>query len=478
MRSWPSAEGSPGWPGPPPSPLVDRVLHLARLLRTSGVEVSTGELIDAVRALGHLDLADRGTLRAGLRATLAKEPAAVARFDRLFDVVFRTAPGADDGASGVGARPPSAPPSGPPPAPAAVADAVLAALRAGDRDALQLLAARAVALYSGMADGEGSERHFLHRVLRALDLSRMLSAAMQQLRRDGELTELELALRRGELVRLLEEFRRQLAAELAGRMAARPGPLDEVDVPPAVDPADRELVRLAPAERAELRRLVRPLALQLAARVGRRRRARVTGRVDLRRTVRRSLQSGGVPMDLVLRRRHPHRPEVMLLCDVSGSVADFAQFTFSLVHALHDELRRVRSFAFVDGVAEVTDLFEHAAYDVPVARFVERRGVIRLDGHSDYGAVFGQFGRDFLHDVTSRTTVIVTGDARGNYRDPGGPAFRAIAARARRVFWLNPTPASSWDAEDAVMAVYRPYCDGAFEVRTLRQLADVIARLV
>jgi hypothetical protein len=168
----------------------------------------------------------------------------------------------------------------------------------------------------------------------------------------------------------------------------------------------------------------------------------------------------------------------VLLCDVSGSVAQYARFTFALVHALQDELRHVRSFAFVDGVAEVTDLFGRATYDVAVGRLVERPGVVRLDGHSDYGAVFRGFEAEHAGDVTARTTVVVLGDARSNYRDPGAAAFGELARRARRVYWLHPEPTSAWDEEDAVMAAYLPHCHGAYEVRSLRQLGDAIAQLV
>ena len=453
--------------------MLDRVLQLAHLLRRSAVEVSTGELVDAAQAMQHLDLLDRETLRVGLRATMVKDPAAASRFDRAFDRAFRATD--DDPAAGPASAAPAARPApASTTAEAGLADAVLEALRAGDVDGLKRLAAMAVDHYADLDGAGGGERYFLHRVLRALDLSRLLSAALQQQRGNGELSELELALRRREMVRLLEEFRRQLAAELASRLR----PFDDVQGPTAPDPADRDLLRLSPAEKDELRRAVRPLARQLAARIARRRRGRSAGRIDLRRTFRRSLSSGGVPVDVVTRRRHPHRPEVMLLCDVSGSVAEFAQFTFALVNALHDELPRVRSFAFVDGVAEVTDLFARAAYDVPAARLVERPGVVRIDGHSDYGAVFDHFGQRFLADVTARTTVIVTGDARCNYRDPRPAAFAALAQRARRVFWLNPDPRASWDEEDSVIGAYRPQCDGVFEVRTLRQLSDVIADLV
>ncbi len=450
---------------PEPAPLLDRVERLADTLRRAGVAVSTGDVIDAVRALGHVDLLDRETVRAVLRATLAKDPVAVDRFDAVFGRVFGAVPaepGRESPAASTAYRA----------TPTETSAAVLAALRAGDPDQLRLLAARAVELYAGDVEA-GRERYLLQRVLRALDLSRMMAAAMQQLRRDGELDEFSLLLARNDLRRLLEEFRRALAAEIAARR-----PLDGMVVPEREDPVDVDLARLAPAELAELRRIVRPLARQLAARIGRRRRPRSTGRLDVRRTVRHSIQSGGVPLDLHNRRRHPHRPDVALLCDVSGSVADFAQFTFDLVNAVHAELANVRSFAFVDGVAEVTDLFAEARYDLQVARVIERRGVVGLDGHSDYGRVFGEFERRYLEAVSHRTTVIVTGDARGNYRDENVAAFARLAERARRLFWLNPEPHEEWGEDDSLIEVYRPHCDGVFEVRTVRQLADVIAQLV
>jgi uncharacterized protein with von Willebrand factor type A (vWA) domain len=149
-----------------------------------------------------------------------------------------------------------------------------------------------------------------------------------------------------------------------------------------------------------------------------------------------------------------------------------------LVHALHTELRGVRSFAFVEGVAEVSDLFRDAVYDLHVNRIVERRGVVGLDGHSDYGRALTEFADRYLECVTARTTLIVCGDARGNYRPSGREVFARVASRARRVYWLNPESREEWDADDSTMAEYVAHCHGAFEVRTLRQLADVIAELV
>ena len=456
----------------PPHPLIGRVEVLVDQLRRRGIAVTTGAVIDAFTALTHLPLDERESVKAGLRATLVKSSDPTAEFDRAFRAVFA---GATDWHGDEPTSEQESLPSAP--SPGQLSNALLQAMQNGDEAQIAILAQQAVDALAGLDDGaEHSERYYLHKVMRAIDLSRMLSAAMQQLRRDGELTELELMLARNDFAAMLEQFRRRLAAEIAARMADR---VDHADVDIGAALADRDMLQLSSLELGELRRVIQPLARQLAARISSHRRLRSTGRLDPRRTVRRSLQAGGVPLDVVMRRRHPHRPDLVLLCDVSGSVAEFAQFTFTLVHALHDELRRVRSFAFVDGIAEVTDLFESAQHEIHVNRFVERRGVLGDDGHSDYGRAFTRFVEQHLADaVSSRSTVIICGDARTNYRPDGADALRAIAQQARRVFWLNPEPEDEWGATDSAMHDYRAYCRGAFEVRSLRQLGDVIASLV
>ena len=426
-------------------------MSLVDQLRRRGIDVTTGATIDAVAALAHLPLMEPDAVKAGLRATLVKSSDPTGEFDRAFRAVFAGIGGPVVDTSAADAPQEQQPVA---PTPGQLSSALLQAMQQGDDAQIAFLAQQAVDAFAGLdGDDEHSERYYLHRVMRAIDLSRMLSAAMQQLRREGELTELELLLARNEFAEMLEQFRRRLAAEIATRMAAGHHGHAEVDIGTTL--ADRDMLQLSALELSELRRVVQPLARQLAARISSHRRLRSTGRLD------------------------PRRPELVLLCDVSGSVAEFAQFTFTLVHALHDELRRVRSFAFVDGIAEVTDLFESAEHEIHVNRFVERRGVLGDDGHSDYGRAFSRFVEHHLADaVSSRSTVIICGDARTNYRPDGADALKAIAAQARRVFWLNPEPETEWGSSDSAMDDYRAYCRGAFEVRSLRQLGDVIASLV
>ena len=292
-------------------------------------------------------------------------------------------------------------------------------MQQGDDAQIAILAQQAVDALAGFDDeAEHSERYYLHKVMRAIDLSRMLSAAMQQLRREGELTELELMLARNEFAAMLEQFRRRLAAEIAARMTGSGVDHADVDIGSAL--ADRDMLELSSLELSELRRVVQPLARQLAARISSHRRLRSTGRLDPRRTVRRSLQAGGVPLDVVMRRRHPHRPELVLLCDVSGSVAEFAQFTFTLVHALHDDC---------DGCAASRSSM--ASPRSPTCS--RRRGTRSMStasssdaacsattGTATTGARSRRFVEHHLADcVSSRSTVIICGDARTNYRPDG-----------------------------------------------------------
>jgi uncharacterized protein with von Willebrand factor type A (vWA) domain len=161
----------------------------------------------------------------------------------------------------------------------------------------------------------------------------------------------------------------------------------------------------------------------------------------------------------------------MLLCDVSGSVAEFAKFTLSMVHALHAELPRLRSFVFADGLAEVTELLESSPGVIDTRLLLSRPGVVRGDGHSDYGAVLRHLLDEHGSAVSRDSVVIICGDARANYRPARADLLRAVHGQARQVHWLNPEPRASWDSTDSRIGEYRPECDTVTEVRNLRQLS-------
>lgn len=175
-------------------------------------------------------------------------------------------------------------------------------------------------------------------------------------------------------------------------------------------------------------------------------------------------------MDPAWRKRHRSRPRLLVLCDVSGSVAEFAKFTLSLLHALHAELPRVRSFVFTDGVAEVTDLVESSPGVIDTRLLMSRPGVVRGDGHSDYGTVLRHFLDEHGRELSLDSVVIICGDARANYRPPRGDLLHVLHGRVRAIHWLNPEPGRDWDTTDSRIGEYTPDCDTVTEVRNLRQL--------
>ena len=197
--------------------------------------------------------------------------------------------------------------------------------------------------------------------------------------------------------------------------------------------------------------------------------------VDIRRTLRGSLETGGVPLRLSYRPKRPRRPEIYVLCDVSTSVTSASVFFLSVLHALHDSFRRLRSFVFIERISEVTEVFEHERDFRAAAERVSREGgVADISGYTDYGRVWLEFLNEIAADLGPRSTVIVLGDARTNGREPHAEIFGRVAARAGRLFWLNPEPKLYWNYGDSVMSAYEPYCDGTFECWTTAQLVNFV----
>jgi uncharacterized protein len=488
-----------GDPPPPPEAagpwrparsLETSLLEFFHRLREAGVPVSMVEVLDAFACLAHVDLADRAQFRAALFATLVKRPEDQRAFGVLFDVCFPLTRAPADQPGPAGAPQPDPPDAGPPvgertpageegdgvvhspPDPSdELLAALLEALRQGDEAALRSLAGLAVDRFGGLeVQPEASERYYLYRILRQVELYRLLAMAL------GDSDDPEGAARHGreELARRIEDFRRLLAEQLRHRMAVSVGAEQVAELYRERQLDDVDFLAANASQLRELRQAVRPLARKLASRAAQRRRLRRHGRLDVRRTVRRSLSSGGVPVDPAFRAVRASKPDLYVLADVSGSVIEFAKFTLSLLHAMNQEFAKLRSFVFVDGVDEVTGILDQGGHRMDLRGAFARAKVVADDGHSDYGNVFRRFAERYGGDVDARSTLIVMGDARNNYRDPGLEAFQDLAQRSRRQYWLNPEPRADWDSTDSIMATYAPACDRVFEVRTLRQLTACV----
>ncbi len=456
-------------------------------LREAGVPVSTVEAIDALEAVVVVDLADRAALKAALGATLVKSARHLDAFDTAFEVFFglgRPPPPAEADIGGESASSDSSSPQGGSGGLESLAELLAAAMGSNDWGTVRGLVERAVEELAGMTSGRPvGGAYYLYRTLRRLDsnfLRQMLMELMEERGSHPGLGEetLERRLRAEEVDALIERLREELMAEIRRRLVADRGSQAVATTLRAPPLEEMDLMHASDAQLRRIEELIGPLTRKLAARLTRRDLHRRQGRLDFRRTVRASLATGGVPLDLRFRSMRRFRPEIFLLCDVSGSMATFARFTLQFTYAMSARFSSLRAFAFVDGVDEITDLLTPGLrFGEAAQRIFSEAEVVELDGHSDYGNAFSRFANRYGGELTARSTVIIAGDARNNYRDFGGEALGEMATVAEAVYWLNPEPRAYWDTGDSLQSRMSAHCTEVYEVRNLLQLEQFVENL-
>ena len=358
---------------------------------------------------------------------------------------------------------------------------LMKALMAGDQAMMRALARQAVQRFAGMEPGRPvGGTYYLYRTLRNLDLEAMLEKLMEISRQEvsGELTALEERLERDEHEDQIEKFKQEIEAEIRRRLVADRGVEAMAKTLRKPLPEDVEFMHASRDEMQSLKKALQPLTRKLAARLARKRRHGRKGPLDFRSTVRHSLSYGGVPADPQFKYPRPAKPELMVVADISGSVAAFARFTLMLVYAIQGQFSKVRSFVFIDGLDEVTEYFKNTE-DISVAihRVNTEADVIWVDGHSDYGHAFEVFWNKFGKEIGPKTTVLLLGDARNNYHASGSWVVKEMRQKARHVYWLNPEPKSYWNTGDSIVGEYGTFTDGVYECRNMRQLEAFVEKL-
>ena len=464
-------------PAPAPDDLIaDQLVSFCDELRSEGLAIGTAEILDSFAAVEQVPWSDRSQFREALAATLAKSQEDRHLFERVFDRWFfraaeleaidreRTGEAEGDrdqveaGEAGEGERIDVD----------ELTEMIRQAIADGDEARMRDLAQLAVAAFGRRGEGSGVVGVDVQRIRRSLGLT---PGSQRQEAPDGATEDVELD-REG-----VRRFESHLRRELERRLIERTGSL-----PPARPLADldRALPTNPTQDLAAVHRSVTMLKRRLAT-LGNEQRGRRKGRVvDVRRTMRASLETGGVPLTLRYRPKRPRRPEIYVLCDVSTSVTSASVFFLSVLHALHDSFRKLRSFVFIERISEVTETFERERDFRKISeRISQDGGVADISGYTDYGRVWLEFLEEISADLDPRSTVIVLGDARTNGRDPHAAAFARLTERAGRTFWLNPEPRLYWNYGDSVMAAYEPHTTEAFECWTTKHLehfVDVVAR--
>jgi uncharacterized protein len=487
-------------------------------LRAIGIGVSVGEHLDAARGLASISLARPAVVRAALQSSLVKRAEHLDAFNLLFDLHF-----AAKGSS----------PEDSPLAPVPdheLAAALRAAIRSGDAQQLRLLAEEYVRRFGGLRPGApvagvfamiaASEAANLDAIRAELlaeaataaaamgMMGRTLPVEGQQLARHalegadggdgssggggdgsggggggsgsgwrpGSPSSVRDRLDAAAADQAIDAFRTQLRAAIRRALVADRGARAVSRSMRVRLAEDVEIAHASAAELAAVADSIGPLARRLSKILAQQERRK--RRLSVRRTLHLAMGTGGVPFRLGTEPAPPPRPEIVVLADVSGSVASFSRFTLNLLIALDSRLTRMRAFAFVDGLAEITELVGDArAAGRQLTTADAARDAIRWSGSSDYGHVLREFAARYAGQLSRRTVLLIVGDARTNYGDPAAAAFGRIADRVGKVYWLNPEPRRYWNTGDSVLASYEPWCAQVRECATLRQIADFVQSL-
>ena len=467
-------------------------------LRKAGLPVSLTENLDAMEAVKEIPIEDRQAFKYALAATLVKSNSHWRAFETIFEVYFslrgpeHQIPGEmtdaeaelwreeqemqqqGEGAAGSGGGMDSLTPE-------EIAQMLIQALMNGDQAMMRALARQSVQRFAGMEPGRPvGGTYYLYRTLRNLDLDNMLDKLMEANREQAaqDLTKLEERLEKDEFESRIEQFKQEVEAEIRRRLVADRGAEAMAKTLRKPLPEDVEFMHANKEEMQSLKKALQPLTRKLAAKLARKRRHGRRGPLDFRATVRSSLSYGGVPADPKFKYPRPSKPELMVVADISGSVAAFARFTLMLVYAIQGQFSKVRSFVFIDGIDEVTDYFKsNVDISDAIHRVNTEADVVWVDGHSDYGHAFEVFWERYGKDINPKTTILLLGDARNNYHASSAWVIKEMQKRGRHVYWLNPEPRSYWNTGDSIVGEYGNFTDGVYECRNLRQLEAFVEKL-
>lgn len=461
----------------PTQDVAGRLVEFVAALRSKGIPAGTSETVDAATVVEVLGMSDRGQLREGLASALVRRGGQRDVFDMTFDLYFPAGVGVPQAARDIGEEL----------GVEELRDLLAMALADNELRTLEQVAEIAVELLGPVGtQGTPTGGWSAYQTLERLRPQTLVVQAQQQRGQGGGgqgqgggqgsgggFTD---RLERDEIRQNIDRFRALVAGEARRRTAELRG-RDTVTKHAVRTGTDRiDFLSANQQQLAELGRTVRPLARKLATRLAARRRKATRGRIDIRRTLRRSMSTGGVPMHPVFAKPHPSRPELVLMCDVSGSVSGFSSFTMHLVQALSGQFSKVRVFAFVNAMAEVTDLVKEDGDDL-AGRIAREARITKWHTSSDYGEAFADFRAEFMTAIGPRTAVLILGDARNNNQDPNLGALQEIAQRSRRTFWLNPEHSMRWGLGDSIAPTYAGVVE-MHECCNVDQLSTFVTRLL
>ena len=468
-----------------------RILEFTNILRRAGIRVSTAETLDTFQALEVLSIADREIFRGILGATMIKRAADVSTFNELFDLFWsgfydslresfdRASMGLPERMDYEALLRQIAELLQTREGESAVLSDLARAMLTGDLGQLE-------SLIRSAAEEAGVER--IENFLQVGFFSRRTLESLGAERAAGELRELLDRLRSagmppvdidalGSLIDGLMDAIRKSVRNFMEREIQKQNH-DYIEKFRQQTLLEKSFYHLTEDEVRKMREVVEQLAQKIKNILTIRRKRIKRGKLDLHQTLRRNMSHAGIPFERVWKHRKKDRPKLVILCDVSSSVANVSRFMLQFCYSLQEAFSKIRSFIFVAELGEVTHLFKGAEINQSIERALQGGGVVNVYTRSNFGNAFYVFTQNYLSAVDKKTTVLILGDARNNYNDPKAWCLREIHSKAKNVIWLNPENPNAWGFGDSVMNRYTPFVGVAEECRNLAQLSHWIDRLI
>jgi len=468
-----------------------KIVEFANLLRKSGIRVSVAESIDSFQALDELSLGDREVFQDALRATMVKRSADIPTFDQLFhlywsafyDSLRDAFDEVGESMSGEGLD----------------LEMLLEQIQQGianmdgDLDLSELAKAMLAQDLSQLEQmiRDAAERSGIQRIENMLQIGFFTRRTMDQLNSEGagrELRDLAQQLRESgmsdaeveALLALIEKYLEALRKAVRNytERELQQQNFDYMEKFRRESLLEKSFYNLTEEDIKRMREVVSRLAQRIKNVLSIRKRRRKRGKLDLHTMLRRNMVHGGVPFEMVFKERRKDRPKLVILCDVSSSVANVSRFMLQFVYSLQECFTKIRSYVFVAELGEVTQLFRDQDINGAIEKALDGGDAINVYTRSNFGQAFHYFWRNYLSAVDHRTTILILGDARNNYNDPRTWCLREIHTKAKNVVWLNPESPSAWGFGDSVMDKYLPFVDSAEECRNLKQLSRIVDKLV
>lgn len=436
-----------------------QISNFIRALRSADVRVSTGEALDAARTVAMIGYDDRALMKDSLACVLAKSESEKSIHDRLFDLYFSSAPAGSVSQSAESETQESQE------NPKDAAERLSQLAQEGNEQALAAAIERA-AEQAGLNDIRFSTQvaYFSQSMVRAMggeQLQARLLEALQGRTPDAD-TEAQRLIDVRRTLTMAARERAERAFQIFGAAETEKF-RDEVA-------ATKRLSAIEAGDMARMKQLVAKVAKRLAVKHSRRRKRTQRGLLDVRRTMRANAGVDGVPFNVIWRQKKKDRPKILVICDVSGSVALYVRFLLLLLYSMKEAIPDLHAYAFSYRLKNVDDILETMEFDAAIKKILREIGL----GSTSYGQAFSDFKMDHENKIDRRTTIIILGDGRSNYGDPRLDLFRDFAGRAKRIIWLNPEGRALWGTGDSVIPRYEPFCAQMSHVATLKDLEKAV----